>query len=163
MNINVYKDAQRFISCINVSTSIIKIKGFQIIQIRRKTSRSHFWENLHCVSHGKTTEYGLWLPSSLFFTGWDLFLPQDLSPLWCSWWLTSTSPDRRIAWGKDSISQQRLPHLLSFLNHQWEQGGKEKEKRGHQSDSSLPYLACAFSFTVHTNDSFKPGSWKKIF
>lgn len=100
MNTNVYKDAQRFIYCINVYTSIITVKGFQIIQVRRKTSQSHFWENLQCVSHRKTTEYGLWLPSSLFFTGWNLFLPWRPFPT-----LMFLVADLDLSWQKSCLGQ----------------------------------------------------------
>lgn len=133
---------------IDVHTSIIKIKGLQIIQIRKETSQSYFWENLQYDSHEKTTEYGLWLPSSLFFTGMRSLLPQR--PFSTLMFLVA---DLDLSWqnclGQGFYFPARLQHLLSFLNHQWDQGGKEKEKKAHQWDSSLPYLARAFSFTVH--------------
>lgn len=66
--------------------TLMYTQNIGIIQIKRKTV-SHFWdslpwENLPCASHKKTTEYGFWLPSPLFFLGYELFLySEDLSPL----------------------------------------------------------------------------------
>lgn len=161
---NEYKclqiDVQRSISYINVYT-----KKTGIIQIKRKTisliSWSLPWESLPCASHKKTREYGFWLPSPLFFLGYELFLySEDLSPLWCSWCLTSTFPNRRTAWGlKRFYFPVEAAASASFLNHKWDWGGLEREKRSH--GSNLPSLTQTFSFIVHTNCSFRTWELKE--
>jgi hypothetical protein len=69
-----------------------------------ESNQSPFWGNLQCVSHEKTLDYGFWLPFTLFFTGLQFlfffFNPKDLSPLWCSWYLTSIFPDGKTAWSQ---------------------------------------------------------------
>lgn len=85
------------------------------------------------------------------------FFHFDVHGVWPQHFLTEGLPG---AW-KDSISQHRLQRLPSFLSHQWNWGGQEREKRGHCLGSFLLYSAYSFSSIVHTNHSFRTWELKE--